>query len=264
MELNLLKKQLCATFCDAISVNPVPCGLAISSAFEDLSGDPIGFYLIDVDGRYLIEDDGSYLADLIARDIPIEQGTRGQLLDAILAQASASWDRETFEIRSTPFEEKDISGRVVSFLSSLIRVRDLELLTRDVVRSTFREDAIAAIEARFGNVANLNENSPINRDFAEFPADLVVSPKSEAHAARPGAIYFVNTNDKLNEALLLLMESYQLNRTDFEVVALIEEPDMKIISPRKFQRAQNRSLSMPIFRGDEDAAMTMIGRKLGI
>jgi hypothetical protein len=150
----------------------------------------------------------------------------------------------------------------MSFLSSLIRVRDLELLTRDFVRSTFREDATEAIRAKFGDVANINDNVAIDRDFAEFPADLVIAPKSSQRDACPGAVYFVNTNDKLNEALLLQMEAQHLNRRDFEVIALLEEPGMRVISPRKFQRAQNRLLAMPIFRGDEDAAMTMIGRKL--
>ncbi|TAN58248.1 MAG: hypothetical protein EPN20_16590 [Magnetospirillum sp.] len=111
-------------------------------------------------------------------------------------------------------------------------------------------------------MANINENAAIDRDFSEFPADLIVRPKTADSTGSPGAIYLVNTNDKLNEALLLQMEAQYLNRPDFKVIALLEEPGMKVISPRKFQRAQNRSLAMPIFRGDEDAAMTMIGRKL--
>jgi hypothetical protein len=257
-----LKRQLCNLFCGAIDVRPVPSGLAISSAFEDSAGDPISFYLTASEDGFQIEDDGAYLSHLIAKDIPIDEGTRGQLLDAILGQAGAYWDRETYEIKSIAFPEGEIPRRAVDFLSSLIRVRDLELLTRNVVRSTFREDAIAAIQQRFGNIVAISESQEINKDFTKFPADVIIRPSDSVPDAHPGAIYFVNTNDKLNEALLLQMDAQRLNRSDFEVVALIEDPDMKMISRRKFQRAQNRSLSMPIFRGDEDAAMTMIGRKL--
>ena len=260
MRAENLKRQLCSIFCELIDVQPVPSGLAVSSAFEDNAGDPISFYLTASEDGFQIEDDGAYLSHLIARDIPIDEGTRGQLLDAILDRGGAYWDRETYEIRSTSFPEGEIARRAVDFLSSLIRVRDLELLTRNVVRSTFREDATAAINTRFGNVANIDEGKFISKDFAEFPADLVIRPNLPN--AVPGAIYFVNTNEKLNEALLLKMDAELLNRTDFEVVALVEDPEMKMISRRKFQRAQNRSLSMPIFREDEDAAMTMIGRKL--
>lgn len=260
-----LKRQLCSTFCGAIDVHPVPAGLAISSAFEDSTGDRISFYLNETPDGFQIEDDGSYLADLIAKDIPIDQGTRGQLLDAILNQAEAYWDRETFEIKSTPFVAGDVPKRVVDFLSSLIRVRDLELLTREVVRSTFREDAIAAIRANFGEVVNLEEDVPVHHEFSEFPADLVIRPKNRELHAVPGAVYFVNTDAKLNEALLLKMEALQGHKVvDFNVIALLEEPAMKHISRRKFQRAQNRSLAMPIFRGDEDAAMKMIARELNL
>jgi hypothetical protein len=35
-----------------------------------------------------------------------------------------------------------------------------------------------------------------------------------------------------------------------------------LINRKKFQRAQNRSLAMPIFREDEDGAMNYIRRRL--
>jgi hypothetical protein len=262
MRADDLKRELCNMFCGSIDVRPVPTGLAVSSAFEDSAGDPISFYVTTMEDGFQIEDDGAYLSHLIARDIPIDEGTRGQLLDAILDQAGAYWDRDTYEIKSRTFPEKEVSRRSVDFLSSLIRVRDLELLTRNVVRSTFREDAAAAIHAQFDPVANIVEGEAINKEFAEFPADLVIRPSNAASGAVPGAIYLVNNNDKLNEALLLQMDAQLKKRTNFEVIALIEEPEMKMISRRKFQRAQNRALPMPIFRGDEDAAITMIGRKL--
>jgi hypothetical protein len=62
----------------------------------------------------------------------------------------------------------------------------------------------------------------------------------------------------------LISEAALHHRDDFAVIALNEEPDMKVVSHKKFQRAQNRSLTMPIFKGDEDAAMNMIGRRLNL
>lgn len=265
MQPETLKKRLCKTFCGSINVRPVPSGLAVSSAFADNSGDPISFYVTSLDdGEVRIEDDGSYLSHLIAKDIPIDQGPRGQLLDAILKQGDSYWDRETLEIRSSVFPEGELSRRAIDFLSSLLRVRDLELLTRDVVKSTFRSDAIAAIEAKYGDVAKFNENAPVKKEFSDFPADFVISPKANAGALK-GAVYFVNSNEKLNEALLLQMaasEAYRDSTQDFKVIALVEEPEMKNISAKKFQRAQNRSVIMPIFRGDEDASVLSIGRTL--
>lgn len=259
-----LKRKLCSTFCGGVTVRPLASGYVISSLFEDNSGDRISFYLSTTIDGYVIEDDGSYLSHLVAKDIPIDQGQRGQLLDAILSQGNAYWDRETLEIRTSSFPAEEVPRRLIDFLSSMIRVRDLELFTREIVRSTFRDDAIGAIQRAFGEVANLNEDEPITKDFAEFPADLILRPRNGASSAKPGAVYLVNTNDKLNEALLLQMEAQRIGRDDFGVVALLEEPEMRTISRKKFQRAQNRSLTMPIFRGDEDAAMNVIARSLGL
>jgi hypothetical protein len=259
-----LQKMLCFTFCGGISVNPVATGYAISTAFEDNSGDRISFYLTPSDEGFVIEDDGSYLAHLIAKDIPIEQGQRGQLLEAILSQANAFWDRETLEIRTSAFPTCDVPRRVIDFLSAMIRVRDLELFTREVVRSTFREDAIGAMTRTLDHVADLSEDEPISKDFKEFPADLVIRPHGDIASAKAGAVYLVNNNDKLNEALLLKMESKRLDRGDFEVIALVEDLDMRLISRKRFRRAQNRDLAMPIFREDEEAAMNFIRRRLGL
>ncbi len=76
-----LEKTLCATFCEAITVNPVPCGFAVSAGFADPSGDRIGFYVIADGENYHLEDDGEYLAQLIAVGIDIERGQRQQLLE---------------------------------------------------------------------------------------------------------------------------------------------------------------------------------------
>jgi hypothetical protein len=258
-----LMNSLCKTFCSSIVVNPVPSGFAVSTVFSDRSGDPISCYVVENGDGYRIEDDGEYLARLIGSGIPIDQGQRGQLLEAILTQGGASWDQDTFEIHSQSFPVDELGPRLTNFLSSLIRVRDLELLTRELVRSTFREDATAALEERYGQVAIFRENEAVDRTFSEFPADLIIRPKS-SDSAKTGAVYFVTSNEKLSEALLLQMEAERLSRDDFGIVALIEDSEMRPISKKKFQRAQNRSLSMPIFRGDEDAAVSRIGRDLAL
>lgn len=257
-----LRNALCKTFCSSIVVNPVPSGFAISTLFSDRSGDPLSFYLVESGDGFRIEDDGEYLAQLVGSGIPIDQGQRSQLLEAILEQSGAAWDQDTYEIYSESFNEAELGLKLTNFLSALIRVRDLELLTREVVRSTFREDATSALEQRYGDVARFDENVAIDRSLSEFPADLVIRPENES--SKTGALYFVTSNEKLSEALLLQMEAEKLQREDFRIIALIEDSEMRMLSKKKFQRAQNRSLSMPIFRGDEDAAVARIGRDLSI
>lgn len=245
-------------------MTPVGSGYAVGTAFYDSSGDKIGFHVAIDRGEATIEDDGSYLSHLVASDVAVDQGTRGQLLDSILDSVGAFWDRETYEIKTAPFPLPDLAERCIAFLSGLVRVRDLELLTRDVVRSTFREDVTAAVSAAMGHAANFETNAAIASGFDDFPADLVIRPTATAPTAHSAALFFASSADRLNEALLLKMEALRLSREDFEVVAVLEKPDPKILNSLRFQRAQNRGVVMPIFRKDERESVDLIRRTLRI
>ena len=240
----------------------MPSGYAVSSVFRDSSGDKIAFYISETPDGFQIEDDGDYLASLIARDIHIETGARGDMLDAILKENDAFWDRETFEIRTESFPRGNVASRSIAFMSALIRVRDLALVTRERVKSAFREDFMRAITKRFGEGLLMDENIAPADDLSEFPADIVLRPSG--WAGRTGAIYLVNSNDKLNEALLAWRELRDTPDNDVALVAVLEDADMRNISRKKFQRAQNRGMPMPIFRGDEPATLDFIGRQLSV
>lgn len=248
-----LEAQLCAAFCGGLQVHAVPAGYAVSTSFADSSGDRISFYICETPDGFELEDDGSYLADLVARDINIESGFRGDLLKAILDEGNAFWDADTFEIKTGSISQKDLANRAILFLSSLIRVRDLAHVTKDRVRSAFREDFINAVTRRFGSKLNIEENTAPANDLSEFPADLVLRTED----GETGAVYLVTTNDKLNEALLAWQEREKRD-SPVAMMAVLEDMDMKNISKRRFQRAQNRRLPMPVFRGDEDGTLDFI------
>lgn len=258
-----LKSRLCQHFCTGFSVTPVPVGLAISTVFSDRSGDRLDFYLRQDENGYCLEDDGQFISNLIGSGVSVDEGTRGSLLQSILEDSDAFLDEDTYEIRTKYFKEREVDKCVVNFISSLIRAHGLALLTRETVSSTFREDALSAVSNFFEPHADIEEGGIIDRQLSEFPTDAVIRPKLGVQA-RVGAVYVASSSEKLSEALLLKMETSALKRYDVEVIALIEDPEMRHISRKKFQRAQNRSLTMPIFRGDEDAAMAMIERALAV
>lgn len=257
-----LEETLCHAYCSSISVRAVPYGYAISTLFVDRSGDPIGCYIVEGADGYRIEDDGEYLARMIGSGLQIDRGQRGKILDDILGEANAFWDRDSYLIRSESIPMSELGARLIEFISSLIRVRDLELLTQERIRSTFREDIIDALRVRFGDTADFQENAPIDGQFREFPSDLIITPRCEL--GFKGAVYTITSNDRLNEALLLLLEAKSKQRDDFKIIAIMEDAEMKVVSRRNFQRAQNRLLPMPIYRGDEQAAIERVGIELGI
>lgn len=255
-----LEKALCSTFCSSIRVNTVPCGYAVSTIFKDRSGDSLGFYIVKDEDGYRIEDSGDYLSRMVASGIDIENTTRRTLLENILQSGGAFWDVDTYEIKTEHFNENELAKRMTNFLSSLIRVRDIELITRDIVRSTFKEDAIAAIQERYGDVANFNENTPIDSQLSEFPSELNILPK---FGGKPAAVFFATNSSKLDQAVMLKLEAQVKKRDDFPIIALIETPEMQGLSKKNIARAMNRVTAI-VFRSEEESALTRIGQEMGI
>lgn len=258
-EPSTLQHLLSRKFCEAVVVRHVPSGFAISSPFTDNSGDRLSFYATETDGSYVFEDDGSYLSHLVAKGIDIERGQRKQLLDGVLAESNAYWDSDTFEIRSHNVPQSEVGDQSVRFLSALLRIRDLELLTKEMIRSTFKEDATAAIQERFKSDHAIEERAALAPEFNEYPADLILRPKD---GGKQLAVFFVNSPTQFLEAELLHGEIEKSNyRKEFASVALIEDTEkLNIIGMKRFQRAVNRGMPTPIFRGDEAAAMSHLRR----
>jgi hypothetical protein len=255
-----LQDQLCGAFCRSLEVHPVGDGYAVSTVFNDGAGDKLTFYISPEDDGLRIEDDGDYLSTLIANDIRIDAGSRATMLDAILAEAGAYWDRDTYEMRTETFPAERLPERAMSFLASLLRVRDLALITKERVKSAFRDDVIAAVRLKYGDQVEILEGAAPSLALAEFPADIVVKP--HAPAAKTAGLYLVNTNEKLSEALLAWRELMDHPDPTVAMIAVLEEPEMRQISRRKWSRAVNRDLPMAVFRGDERSMVEAVGRRM--
>lgn len=250
--LNALQRS----FSDAISVRPVPSGLAINSPFFDNSGDHLAFYARQTDEGLVLEDDGFFLPHLMASGIDIQTGQRRQILDTMLGEAGAYWDPDTFEIKTQGVSDAEIGLASVRFLSGLLRIRSLEFQTRDVVRSTFKEDAVAAIEEHLSKQFAISEKSSLAPDLTDYPADVVLIPRDNAKHRRLG-VFLVNSSTQFLEAELLHTEIERVQKQDqLSAVALIEDAKkIGVIGDKRYQRAVNRGLPTRFFRGDERQAV---------
>ncbi len=255
-----IAEQICSTFCSSVFVNKVPYGFAVCTMFMDTFGDPIEFYVVESGDGFRFEDGGEYLSHLVAMGIPIDKGQRKEMLDSILKQGGAFFNDKTYEIQSEIFSESQLSERITGYLSALIRVRDLELLTQDVVRSTFREDVTSALKEKYGRSTKFIENGLVDNEFEDFTVDLVIRPNEKR--ATVGAVYFVTTGRKLNEALLLQVLAKLRRRSEFKVIALIEDSKIKQIGRKNVQRAKNESLVMPTCRGNNAKVLQLVGDEL--
>jgi Domain of unknown function DUF1828 len=255
MDIRSLEKSLCSSFCESITVNAIPSGLAVSAFLTDQSNDRIGFYVIeDADGIHL-EDDGDYLSRLIAQGVEIDKGSRANFIESVLSRANAYVDPDTYEIKTHSFASDQIIKYVPDFLGALFRIRGVEYWTQDRVASTFKEDVYNALLEKLGSAANVSKDEIVDSAFQEFPCDIVLSPKKEG---KKTAVFTVSSNEKLTEALALKLETIVKGRDDIVVAAVIEAFPSPHISFRKYQRAVNRSVAFSIYQGEEDAAINRI------
>ena len=249
-------QQLCEAFCDSISVRTVPAGLAISTTVASIDGDPIGFYVRGPmqDGRYRIEDSGLLIPRLHALGADFENETRRDTFYGLLNEYGASYDEDSFELVSEAVIKSEVPGASLRFVTLLLRVGDLEFMAQEKAASTFKHDAAAQIKRLIGQRATIRESEPVSTDLSDWEPDMVL----EAQGRDPVGVFFVQTDTRILEAMLLHTESLQKG-IPASVVALLEKENS--VSRKSGLKARNRLDAVPVYEGDESVAIGRVIRE---
>jgi hypothetical protein len=251
-----LKKALCEEFCDQISVRKVPAGLAIGTEFEGLNGDPIGFYVVgpDAEGKFRVEDNGATLTILEASGADLEIESRARSFSELIATYGASFNEKGGELYTPSLDASDLPKAALRFVAMLLRVQDLLMTTHERVASTFKEEALREIRQSIGAHAEIVEDTYVDDKLSEWTADAIIrAPERE-----PIAVFFVLTDTRLYEAIMMQMEAAYRVKIPCTVVALLEKSDS--VSPKAAAHATNR-VSIRRYRGDEQEAVAAIRRQ---
>jgi len=252
-----MKHELCKAFCDHLAVRQVPAGLAVSTAFTFAETEPVGFYIVGPDGlgRYRIEDDGNTIPLIEAEGIDLETQTRAEAVQELLSEYGASYDADRGELVTTYVSADQIPAAALKFVALLLRLQDLVLLTPERAASTFKEDATRAIRESLGSRAEIKENESIAEGI-EFPADLII----RAANRDPVAVFFAMSEQRVLEAVVAQMAVTYEAHVPCSVVALLEKDSS--VTRKMRTRAANRLAAMPIFEGDQKAAIQRIEREV--
>ncbi|MCO5730917.1 DUF1828 domain-containing protein [Rhizobium sp. SSA_523] len=251
-----MKADLCHAFCNNIIVTPVPAGVAVSTVFRRDDGDRIAFYVIEEEnGLIRLEDDGGTVQMLEGAGVDFETDTRCRAFETLLCSAHATFDGADATIRTAPFPREELAAQALDFVAVLLRMNDFLLLTQEKIASTFRDDAANAIRAGIGGRANIREGEAVNSRLSEVMPDLVV----ETIGRPPVAIFFGNTESRVHDAIFLHQTAAYEVKEDLSVIALLEQDNSISTSLRR--RATNRLTTVPVFRQDEEAAVSRIVRE---
>lgn len=252
-----MKNELCEAFCDHLQIREVPAGLAVSTAFSFSDAEPVGFYVVgpDVLGRYQIEDDGTTIPMIEAEGVDLETTTRQDALTSMLDEYGASYDEESGELRTPHIPAEQVPAAALKFVALLLRLQDLILLTPERAASTFREDATKAIHEALDKRAIIKENESIAPGI-EFPADLII----QAPNRDPVAVFLAMSEQRVLEAVVVQMALAYEAHVNCSVIALLEKDGS--VTKKMRTRASNRLTALPIFEGDQKAAIQRIEREV--
>jgi hypothetical protein len=256
-----IEEALCRAFCDGITVSEVPAGLAVSTPFEDTSGERISFYLVKdgKSGLYRIEDDGELVPSLIASGTNILKGSRGRLFQSLLEQGRIEFDTETGELRTPFLQENDVPAAAMRFVALLVRVASLTSTNPEMVSRNFRDDALERIRADLSASFEIREGEeqPLTPSLAEFEPDVYLIAPNKT----PVAVFVAVSDQRIYEAILMQMAADHEAKVACSVVSLIDREGSKLTTKRMRQRARNRLAAAPEFYGEEAAAVQRIAQE---
>jgi hypothetical protein len=248
--------ELCKAFCGELSIRKVPAGFAVCTAFDDPTGDPIGFYIVGPEyGNYRLEDAGLLIPFIESTGADLKNATRMAALNELLEQYGVDYDEDTGELSTALMPEHQIPSAAIRFVALLLRVQDIIFMAAERAASTFREDALRLLKNKLGDRASIEEEGVIDPKLSDITVDAVI----RAEGRKPVAVFFGVSDQKVNEAIFLQMTATYEAQVDCAVVALLEREAS--VSKKIRQRALNRLDAMPIFRGEEDHAITRVCRE---
>ncbi len=250
-----LQKEICAAFCDGLIVRKVPVGFAVSTPVPWFSGDTIGFYARVEGERARLEDSGSLLFDLEGQGVDFSSENRMEILSGILGEHGVVLSEEDGVFCTEWVPKGKIASLALPFLTFLTRVQDLLFLNREVVKSTFREDLISALEDTFSE-NSVSVSEALIPSLPHYTVDVVVRSPSGKTAA-----IFPATNDvNVLRAVLFSMEIQKHDVDNIIPFLIYENLDKGAITRQSREIASNSDLTPAAWSGGKEKVMQKVQR----
>ena len=191
----------------------------IFSPFMFDDGDHLSVVLKRDNGSWVLSDEGHTLMHLTYEidEKQLQQGTRQKVITNALSTYSVS-DRDG-ELLAKIINE-DYGNALFSYIQALMKLTDLSFLSRERVKSTFREDFIACI----------SETVPENRrkfDWFEATHDPTGNYMVDCRVngmAKPLYVFALNTDDRTRDATISI-HSFEKWGISFQSLAIFENQE---------------------------------------
>ena len=149
----------------------------------------------------------------------------------------------------------DIAKLALPFLTFLTRVQDLLFLNRDIVKGTFREDLISALEDTFSE-DRVSLSEALIPSLPHYTVDVVV----RAESGRIAAIFPATNDVTVLRAVLFSMEVQKHNVQNIVPFLIYENLDKGAITQQSREIAFNSDLTPAVWSGGRDEVMQKVQR----
>lgn len=184
--------------------------------FED--GDFFSIVLKNENGKWFLSDEGhtfmhlSYELDIDS----IEKGTRAQIISNVLSQFELSLKDGAISSELTD----SWGDSLFSYIQGLVRISDINYLSKERVKSTFLQDFREFISEKIDNSRIIFDyNHPVNDPKSKYPIDCRVNGM-----AKPLFIFSINTDDKCRDVTISLLQ-YEKWALTFHSIAIFEDQE---------------------------------------
>lgn len=259
--MNLLR-DICGTFCDGLAMREVPMGFAIRTPFKSGDGDAVALYLrrdAEVPGRFRLEDDGGTVSALQEEGFSLENEPRLTEFQGLLTEHGCLFDEDEYIIHTDYMDEARLPAYFLKFMSLMLRVSDLRMLSRERVRDSFKADLQAFVEEAFEGEASVERDAAPSPELSDYVADVLVT----GPAARL-AIFAGTTEVKALEALVLWQELARQGLSGIIPVVILESAKPQHIKGRTMSRIINSDVALASMDGSKWDVTQKLRQQAGI
>lgn len=219
IEVESLRQQLCAAFCENVRVSAYKDSIRVSLPLVARDGDHHTVYLSRGDGGWHISDMGSTLMRLsYESDVnAMLSGPRGELFSQILRETGVTEDDGELSLE---VPSDSLLQGLFALGQGAARIEDLGLWSRTRVESTFHDDLRSILHAAVGE-DNVTENYvvPDVADGELYPVDFYIHSKNKQ---RPLYLFGINTPDRAKMSTIVMQHLIQ-NGHDFDSFAVCSD-----------------------------------------
>ena len=227
MILEIIEKEFKSKVCDEVSLAQEGLNrFIVFNPFMFDDGDhlvvllklvPAGLKQGGVEGKWLFTDEGHTFMHVSYDDIDIDKGTRKKIIDSVLLSYGIK-NQEGELIAEIP--DNQFGDALYSYLQGLIKITDINYLTRERVRSTFMEDFMALIE----------ETVPSDRRIFNFydkqhdPDGKYIVDCRVNGLKRPLFLFGIPHDDKCRDVTITSLQFEKFN-VPFRSMAIFEDQE---------------------------------------